>query len=136
MGPEKLRVAIRSEVVTNPEDTYPIKIKPYKFDISQFGEKERSRLKFEITNISEQDLDIELIDMPADMFRIKLPTKVKTGKTAEGWIEILDDYIDQEFEKSLTIELNDQAHSRFTVPVKRTIRIPGKTTAEVGSSKK
>jgi hypothetical protein len=136
MGPERLRVAIKSEVITNPEETYPITIKPYKFDISQFGEKERKKLKFEITNVSEKDLEINLVDMPNDMFELKLPKKVKAGQTAKGQIELLDEYVDQEFEKSLTIELGDEAKSRFTVPVKRTIRIPGQTATAVGSSKK
>jgi hypothetical protein len=109
----------------NPDSTYPIIIKPYKFDISQFGEKPRKRLEFEIFNVSERDLEIKLVDMPFNMFEIKLPKKVKAGKSEKGKIEILEEYISNEFEKSLTLELNDEAVTRFTVPVKRTLRIPG-----------
>ena len=122
---------ISSQIVMNPDSTYPVIIKPYKFDVSQFGEKERKKLEFEIFNVSSQDLAVKLVDMPVDMFRLKLPKKVKAGKSEKGTIEILDEYISEEFEKSLTIELDDDALTRFTVPVKRTIRIPGagKTTA-------
>jgi hypothetical protein len=129
----KMNVKISAEVITNPDSTYPIIIKPYKFDISQFGEKERRKLEFKITNVSEEDLDIKLIDMPNGMFELKLPNKVKAGKTVSGKIAITDEFVSQEFEKSLTIELNDKAISRFTVPVKRTIRIPGKGSAEKAS---
>jgi len=126
-GPERKYVRIAAHVVTNPDSTFPIQIKPYKFDISQFGEKERKRLEFDITNLSDQDLEITLIDMPAGMFELTLPKKIGAGETESGRIEIQDDYVSEEFQKSLTIELNDAAKTRFTIPIKRSIRIPGKT---------
>ncbi len=128
-----MNVKISAEVIMNPDSTYPVIIKPYKFDISQFGEKERKKLEFEITNRSEDDLNVKLVDMPYNMFKLKLPKSVKAGKTEKGQIEILDDYVSQEFEKSLTIELDDKTTSRFTVPVKRTLRIPGKNTADASN---
>lgn len=68
--------------------------------------------------------------MPADMFKIKLPKSVKAGKSSKGKIEILDDYVSEEFEKSITIELSDEVGTRFTIPVKRNIRIPGARAQE------
>lgn len=116
--------------MTNPDSTYPITIKPYKFNISQFGEKERKKLEFKITNNSDEDVELKLVDMPEGMFKLKLPKKVKAGKTEKGKIEIRDEFVSQEFKKSITIELNDNALSRFTIPVERTIRIPGKKSSE------
>ncbi|UCD16763.1 MAG: DUF1573 domain-containing protein [Candidatus Zixiibacteriota bacterium] len=116
-------------MVTNPDSTHPIVISPYKFDISQFGDKEVSERKFVIENVSDQDLDINLIDMPSGMFKLELPKKVKAGKSAGGKIEIFDAYLTEEFEKSITIELSDAEKTRFTIPVKRTIRIPGQTAS-------
>ena len=121
---------ISSDIVTNPDSTYPVTIQPYKFNISQFGEKERKKLNFKITNHSNEDLEISLIDMPYGMFELNLPKKVKAGKTEEGKIEILDDFVDKEFKKSITIQVNDKALSRFTIPVERTIRIPGGRSKE------
>jgi len=122
MGTAPMRVNFTAEVVTNPQETYPIKISPYKFDISQFGEKERSKLEFKIENVSESDVNVSLIDMDDKYFKVKLPSKIKAGGTESGEVEIYDEYINSEFEKSITIELNDPDHSRFTIPVKRTIR--------------
>ena len=124
-----MKVKISSEVISNPDSTFPIIISPYKFDISQFGEAERSWLEFKITNISKEDVEVKLIDMPFEMFSVKLPKKIKAGKTAKGKIQILDEHIDSAFEKSMTIELNDKAVSRFTIPIKRVIRIAGKTSS-------
>ena len=112
-------------MVINPDSTYPIVIRPYKFDISQYGEKERSSLEFTIENVSDMDLELSLIDMPANMFKITLPKKIKAGESGKGKFAILKDYVPKEFEKSITIQLNDNPKTRFTVPVKRTIRIPG-----------
>jgi len=88
-------------------------------------------LEFEISNISDEDLDIKLVDMPAGMFKLHLPKKIKAGKTETGKLEVLDEWIEKEFEKSITIEISDDAMSRFTIPVKRQVRILGtKSTIE------
>jgi hypothetical protein len=135
-GPETKYVQIVCDVYTNPDSTYPISIMPYKFDISQYGEKERSSLEFNVKNLSDQDLDMTLVDMPAGMFKITLPKKIKAGQTGKGKIELLKDQIKKEFEKSVTFQVNDKLNSRFTVPVKRTIRIPGANPTDTTTAKK
>ena len=116
---------ISADVIANPDSTYPITIYPYKFDVSQFGEAVRKSLEFEIANLSDKDLDIELIDMPYNMFKLKMPKRVKAGSKEKGRIEVMDEYLPQEFEKSITIQVSDENSSRFTIPVKRVLRIPG-----------
>lgn len=134
------RVQITANIVINPDSTFPIRIKPYKFDISQFGEKTVDSREFIIENVSETDLDIALVDMPQGMFTIKLPKRIKAGQTEKGLLTLSKDYLEQEFEKSLTIELSDAAKTRFSIPVKRTLRVPGgasenKATVEVAPEK-
>lgn len=82
-------------------------------------------MDFTIQNVSDLDLELALIDMPANMFKVTLPKKIKAGEIAKGKFALQKEYIPKEFEKSITIELSDNAKTRFTVPVKRTIRIPG-----------
>ena len=74
--------------------------------------------------------------MPIGMFKIKLPKKVKAGQTKTGTIEIMSEYVSKEFEKSITIELSDKTNTRFTIPVKRTIRIPGMKKATAHETSK
>lgn len=124
-GAQSKSIQFKANVYTNPDSTYPLLVKPYKWDISRFGEKERTQLEFDISNISREDLEINLIDSPAGMFKVNLPRKVKAGKTEKGTISLKAEYADKEFEKSVTIELNDASKTRFTIPVKRSIRIPG-----------
>ena len=124
----------------NPDSAFPIVIKPYKFDISQYGEKTVKKREFIIKNVSDEDIEISLVDMPEGMFKLKLPKKIKAGKSEKGKIEINDNLLDQEFAKSITIELNNSGNTRFTIPVKRTLRIPGakanKNTASKPTTKK
>ena len=104
--------------------------KPYKFDISQYGEKTRKKLEFTITNVTDEKLNIDLIDMPAGMFKLSLPNSIKPGKEAKGEIELFDEFVSEEFEKSITFELTGKETIRFMVPVKRVIRIPGQKANE------
>ncbi|MBN2226634.1 MAG: DUF1573 domain-containing protein [candidate division Zixibacteria bacterium] len=122
-------VEIKADVITAPDSTYPIRIAPYKFDISQFGDMEVKERKFVIENVSDQDLAISLVYMPEGIFRLDLPQKVKAGDSEGGKVTLRDDALDDEFEKSITIEVNDDKHTRFSIPVKRTIRTVGLSTS-------
>jgi hypothetical protein len=84
-------------------------------------------MEFAITNVSENDLTIELVDMPVGMFELRLPEKIKAGKTEKGRLQIQENFVSEEFEKSITIQLDDPSKSRYTIPVKRVIRIPGES---------
>jgi len=131
-GPPHKSVRIITQVVARPDSTYPVVCKPYKLDISQFGEKVRSRMEFQITNVSEQDLEISLIDRPEGLFELMLPENIKAGQTATASIQLHEDGIESSFEKSITIELNDTQSSRFTIPIKRNLR-DQTTTASVSN---
>ena len=112
-------IRIESYVVSRPDSTFPLVISPYKLDISQFGEKTRDEMTFKVTNVSDKPLELSVIDKSVDKFDVKLPKSVGPGATVEGKLKLSDDAVLSEFENSLTIEVNDEQHSRFTVPVKR-----------------
>lgn len=124
-GPPDKRVTISATITPRPDSTYPIRISPYKVDLSQFSDKVIDNAEFTITNVSEEALDISMIAIANDFFSVKLPDQIKPGETISGKIKIDDDYLAKSFNKSFTIELSDQQKSRFTVPIKRTIRTPG-----------
>ena len=125
-GPPDKKVNIEVTVVLHPDSTYPVVIEPYKIDLSQFSEKKVDRREFEISNLSDQDLELTLIDAPVHMMKIDLPDKIRAGKTAKGKVTLKDEALEDSFEKSFTFELNDENQTRFTVPVKRTLRTSSK----------
>ncbi|HUV31345.1 MAG TPA: hypothetical protein VMY05_09685 [Acidobacteriota bacterium] len=132
-GEPHKRVRIVADVLARPDSTFPIIIKPYKLDISQFGEKVRDEMKFNITNVSEQDLKVRLVYQPEGYFDLELPGTVKAGKTAQGVLKLRKEAIDTSFDKSVTIELDDESASRFTIPIKRKLRIPGQSSTAAAS---
>ncbi len=134
-GPPDKRVTIKCTVVPRPDSTYPIVIEPYKIDLSQFTEKKVDRKEFEIRNVSDQPLDVKLIYSPPGYMEIDLPSTIAPGESGKGEVVISEDALDESFEKSFTIELSDESQSRFTVPVKRTVRTPPPGISGVKGSK-
>jgi len=116
-------VAIEADVTPNPDSSYPVVVKPYKIDISQFSEKPRNEVTFTIENVSDKPVELTLISFPDKLVEVDLPKVIEPGKTAEGTLRVKPDAVDQEFEKSFTFEVNDENHTRFTVPIKRMVRV-------------
>ena len=114
-------IRIESFVVARPDSTFPLVISPYKLDISQFGEKTRDQMTFKVTNVSDKSLKVSVIDKELRKFDVELPKSVDAGATIEGKLQLTDDAVLSEFESSLTIEVDDEMHSRFTIPVKRAV---------------
>lgn len=117
-------MTINTQVVARPDSTYPIVIRPYKLDISQFGDKVRDKMRFSITNVSDEDISLELIAGLTDIADVELPKKIKAGKSAEGVLKLKKDALGTSFEKSFTFQVDDELSSRFTVPVKRMLKKP------------
>ncbi|MFZ5979542.1 MAG: DUF1573 domain-containing protein [Candidatus Zixiibacteriota bacterium] len=121
-GTPSIPVTIVSNVTDRPDSTYPVVITPYKLNISQFGEKVRNVMTFTIKNVSPQELKPTLVAAPDDIFEITLPEKIKPGATEEGVVKLKVAGVEQSFQKSFTLELDDPNHTRFTVPVIRNYR--------------
>lgn len=129
-------VVFHANVVRRPDSTQPIVIKPYKLDVSQFGEKVRNEIKFTVTNVSDQAVNIKLIDLPEDFFEVSLDGNIAAGQSAEGTLKLRDQAVPMSFEKSFTFECNDADASRFTVPVKRVVQSPEGFTKPLSSNDK
>ena len=116
------KVQIVTHVVARPDSTYPVTVTPYKLDLSQFTDKVRDRIEFIVKNVSDQDLHLTLIDAPSEFFSVDLPEKVKAGQEVNGTVVLNEDNLNESFAKSMTFGLDDEKNSRFTIPVKRTVR--------------
>jgi len=115
-------VTISAEVIQRPDSTYPIIIRPYKLDISQFGEKVRDRMKFTIVNSSDQEVSLKMVADIPKYATIELPKKIGPRQSAGGEIKLVPGVLEQSFAKSFTIEVTGETTTRFTVPVKRSVK--------------
>jgi hypothetical protein len=121
-GPPDKNVRFHADVVARPDSTYPIIIKPYKLDLTQVGDKTRSKISFSIQNVSDKPLEARLVAAATDLFDVALPKSIPAGKSGDGTLTLKKEALSGGFEKCLTIQLNDDKSSRFTIPVKRAIK--------------
>ena len=117
------KLFIKSNIIVRPDSTYPVIIKPYKLNISQFSEKIRNEMTFNITNVSDRDLSPVLITSGKDLFEVVLPKEIKAGETVEAILKLTEAALKKEFNNSFTVEFNDEKNSRITVPVLRNMRL-------------
>ncbi len=121
-GPPDIYVSIHSVVTPIPDTTSPLLISPAKLDISQFSEVVRDEVEFQVTNLSDESIKITVITRPDVVGAIYLPGSIRPGQTITGRIELSQEGIESEFEKSITIECDDADRTRFTIPIRRVIR--------------
>jgi hypothetical protein len=113
-------VQIRSNVTTEPESTYyPIRISPSKLNISQFTDSLRDETTLQITNLSDTPGAITMIDVPEDYLEVTLPESLAVGQASDATIKMNPNSITTSFKKSITIEVDDEEGTRFTIPVER-----------------
>ena len=112
-------VMIRTHVEQYTDSTSPLVISPARLDISQPTAIVRDSLSFSLENVTDQPVSISVVDCPADYIEPDLPLSVSARGTVEGVVRVRSGALDQSFEKSITIELDDTLETRFTIPVKR-----------------
>ncbi len=90
-----------------------------------FDPNEKDEWKeIEVTNVSDSDLQLTMIADGPQFFEVKLPDKVKAGKTEKIKVKVLKDSPKPYFDKSFTFEMNDPDTTRLTLPVSLTREIP------------
>jgi len=116
-------VRIKAYVVTEQESTYPIVIQPATIEFAANDSTEA--MEFTITNKSGGRLTPGIVSAPFSLVNINLPASIPAFDSAKGTVTLRKGGLKAGFEKSLTVQLNDPAQSRFTIPIKRTaIRQP------------
>jgi hypothetical protein len=120
---DKLYLRIDCELVPDEITMSPIKIEPVRVDVSQFTKLPRRKAKFLLTNTSDKDYDLKVIDDKDKDFDVSLPKKIKAGETADGFVEVHEDAIEKNFEESVTFQISDEQGTRFSIPVKRMYRV-------------
>lgn len=121
---QRTYLRIKAELIPEPESMRPVYPSPYKVDVSQFRPTPpRTKTKFYIVNPSEQDYNLTLVNHPERVFAVDMPATVAAGDSARVIIDVKDEYIEQEFNHSLTFSIDDELNSRFTVPIERMLRI-------------
>ncbi len=121
-GPDAKVLQVISYVVTDPDSTYPIKIAPWLIELKGSPEAANMEASFTLTNLTGTPLSTDIIALPGAFVDVELPATIPANGSVRGSIRAKENQAKKTFEKSITFELNDEAKSRFTIPVKRTYR--------------
>lgn len=124
---KQLSISLTVEVIVNPDSTFPLVISPSYLDFSPLRWKKIAKEivvdRVMIKNVSDKEIKLKLIDSPVGFFKIGFSSKkIKPSEEIELEARVNRKLKDDSFKKSITLELDDQAKSRFTIPVKREIR--------------
>ena len=124
------RVSFTAHIYAPSEVTSPLVIAPQRVNLSTQVVKSDMHLASEkaetsqenpgvvqITNSSDKDLTISLVDGDMENFDVTLPQTIKAGETVTGTISLKSSSIDTSFSKSITLEVNDETKTRFTIPI-------------------
>jgi hypothetical protein len=121
---ERVSLTIQAEVIIDPEMSAPLRITPFEIDVARPGSQEHRHAVFLIENQSDHDYEVTLVDQTDDFFEVKLPQEIRAGETAEGMVLVHRDLVKEEFEGSLTFEINDANQTRYSLPVYRLFEKP------------
>ncbi len=117
-------VRINAFVTAKPDSTYPIVLKPAKLDLTQTGSASPIQAKVVMVNVSGQKLIPTLVSAPRSLVGVVLPNSIPAGGSAEMVVKLKKNGLNKAFDKSITIELNDQNRTRFTLPVRQAGPVP------------
>ncbi|UCD16374.1 MAG: hypothetical protein JSV44_07870 [Candidatus Zixiibacteriota bacterium] len=112
---------ISSHVLFFPDSAYPLVISPFRLDLSDLNNPLTDSLVFEIKNVSPLWVHLEIVEFPQELVALSLPAFIRPGRSAGGVVRLTESGVGQVFEKSMTIELRDENHTRYTIPLKRTL---------------
>ena len=122
-GKKSRYVTVTADVIQQPDSTYPLTVSPGWLRLDEAGNRLAEGAEFTITNVSDEDLNINLVYTPYGYFDLELPESLKSGETANCRIKTRKEFEEDNFEKSITIEVDNSLKSRFTIPL--TQRITG-----------
>ncbi len=115
-------------------------VNPRLLDFGPLGEKRRTKLEAKIKNLSEEKMELAVLDYPPEFFKeVKLSRdELKPGKTAKLKVRLERETEDQRFQKSITLEAKgDTLNYRFTIPIQKGIesKVAAKKTVKPDTKK-
>lgn len=104
-----------------PDSNAFLSIWPFKFELGKLGEKSVDSIAFRIKNTSIQTIHATLASHELRECELMLPESIAPSSDAYGYIKVRAEYLDKEFENSITIKFSLDDKTFITVPVRRKI---------------
>lgn len=111
------KVRVMANIVSEPESTSPVVLKPFKLEFSTPSDATPVQLRFTIANISSHSLTPKVISAPNALLSVSLPEAIPPGGSRQAVVMVKQSSLKDVFEKSITLEFDDKAKTRYTVPI-------------------
>jgi len=114
-------LGVLSFVVSEPENLYPLCVRPYRISASQFGKKEVKNFTFYIVNKSGENMPLKLLYWDNEYYMVDFPSYVPPRDSVRGMIKLNNRGVANEFENSLTFEYINELDERktYSIPIVR-----------------
>ena len=116
-GRQPRPVRIKTNIVKEPDSAYPLMIQPWSIEFASGTVADK--VEFTITNKATTPLRPRIVSAPGGGITISLPSTIPASGSASGMVRLEHRDPSAAIEKSVTIELDDAARSRFTIPIHR-----------------
>jgi hypothetical protein len=111
---EAIPVIIRAHILSAPDSAFPITVTPSAVELTPGTVG--TPIELTIHNVSDNDLNLHAIDLPADVMALKLPSKVAAGADVTALLTV-GKGAPVGFIKSFTFAVGDDGATHYTVPV-------------------
>lgn len=118
-----LRLALYTNVQNVPDTNLSIVILPFKFELGRLPAKSIDSLEFKIRNNTDREIEAFLVSHLLEKCEIVFPKLLPAKSDSYGYIKIKPEFIEQEFEDSITLRFNHEAKYYITVPIRRKVYI-------------
>jgi hypothetical protein len=121
---KQLGIDLTAEIFLNADSTYPLVISPPYLDFSPNQGEKVMENKVKLRNVSQEEIKLKIVDFPVNLLKVSLRgEKIKPAEEIELEVKLNKELEDDSFRRSITLELNDKAKTRFSIPVKREAKI-------------
>lgn len=104
-----------------PDSNLFVSIWPYKFEFGKHASKSVDSIAFRIKNTTVQTLHASLISHVLRECELVIPESISPKSEAVGYIKVRPEYLDKEFESSITVKFSLDDKTFISVPVRRKI---------------
>lgn len=115
------QVMLTGICVQFPDSARPVSTVPFRIELLSYGDKSINQQEFELTNHSNDEVDLTMISFPVEECEISFPEKINPNSSAKGYVKVKEAYLDKEFKRSLTLMDRNNTETRITIPIRRKI---------------
>ncbi len=120
------RLQIVANIVKDGDTTLPLLLEPMAIELDSIrpdNPDKEWKFKVAMKNVGGEKVRAHVANFPTNLFKVKLDDK-SIGPGEERYIEFQFDgsILEEMFSKSLTIELDDSAATRYTIPINKARR--------------